>query len=121
MSGENGIGGRGKSGSALLSDLIDPHRARGAANLLAQALDKGYIDGFTINYADLKAKAQTLVDSDNPRLRNAGIKLQLAMAFHDLKLVGLAQESMGDKVPVQHEHRHFVVPPPRVLGESNGS
>lgn len=76
-------GGRGQ---CSLADLMDPHRARGTAGLLAAAIRAGYIDAFCIDYKALKAKATELSNHEHPRIKASALKLLTAMALHDLKL-----------------------------------
>lgn len=84
MSGDDPSGGRGH---CSLNDLLDPHRARGAAGLLATAIRNGYLDIFGIDYAECKKLATELARNEKPRLKAAGLKLLSAMAKHDLELM----------------------------------
>lgn len=84
--------------------------------MLARALRLGYVDIFGIDYAYAKKKAMEMTKSDDRRIQAAGTKLLVAMAAHDLKLMELA--SGETREATVHEHRHFVVPPPRLIGES---
>ena len=108
---ENSIqGGRGE---VTLRDLADPHRARGAAKMIARALEAGYIDIFAIDYQEVKKLARALSKCAEPRAAAAGLKLLVEMAKHDLKLLELvdgAQEVKQEQTVVVYN-----VPPPRQL------
>lgn len=86
----NSGGGRGQ---ALLTDLLDPHRARGSAGLIGRAIEAGYLGAFCIDYAEVKKTARELLVSDKPRVRAAGVKLMATMANHDLKLMEIADKA----------------------------
>jgi len=96
---------RGGRGQCSLADLMDPHRARGAAGLLARAISAGYIDAFCIDYQEAKKLARELAQlKDNPRAKAAGVKLLAAMAIHDLKLMEIADKSkrLDDGLPTEN-------------------
>lgn len=119
MSSENGLGGQGeiaRSGACSLRDLFTPGHEREGARMLARALQAGYIDIFSIDYPAAKKKATEMSNDPDKRIASAGTKLLVAMAAHDLKLLELIEPE--NREPIVHEHRHFVVPPPRVIGEA---
>jgi hypothetical protein len=86
-------GDDGGRGQCALRDLMDPHRARGTAGLIAQAITYGYLDAFCIDYQETKRLAQELARNESPRLKAAGLKLLTAMALHDLKLLEVIDKS----------------------------
>jgi hypothetical protein len=83
----------GGRGTCTLADLMDPHRARGAAGMLATAIKYGYVDAFCIDYGAAKRAAFELSQSEDGRAKAAGTKLLAAMALHDLKLMELLDKS----------------------------
>lgn len=109
---------KGSGGRCSLADLFEPGHERMGANILARAIRYGYIDAFTIDYAAAKRKAEELAQDPDRRVAAAGAKLLVEMAKHDLKLLELANDPEA-KVKV-HEHRHYVVPPPRLLSDRDG-
>lgn len=83
--------------------------------MLARALQAGYVDIFSIDYAETKKRAIEMSNDPDARIKAAGTKLLVAMANHDLKLIELA--SGGKEVTTEtHQHIHFHVPPPREIG-----
>lgn len=89
MSGSNGhsMNGDGGRGHCSLADLLDPHRARGAAGILASAIRNKYIDLFAIDYVATKKAVAGMMKSEDMRIRAAAAKLAVAMAGHDLNLM----------------------------------
>ena len=116
MNPDNGNIIPGGQGACSLRDLFDPGHERQGCTMLASALKAGYVDIFSIDYPAVKRKAKELSEDEDKRVSAAGTKLLVAMAQHDLKLLELLEGAPEDRVQV-HEHRHFIVPPPRVLGE----
>ena len=76
-----------------MTDLLDPHRARGTAGLLTKAIEAGYIGAFCIDYAEVKRAARELLLSDKARVRASAVKLLATMAVHDLKLMEIADKA----------------------------
>lgn len=58
--------------------------------MLARALQAGYVDIFSIDYAETKKRAIEMSNDPDARIKAAGTKLLVAMANHDLKLIELA-------------------------------
>jgi hypothetical protein len=115
----------GGRGNCVLADLYDPHRARGAAGILATAIKYGYVDAFCIDYSKARAAAEELADKDDPRLKAAGAKLLVSMAAHDLNVVTaldkgerLDSGDVTDRTAHEHTHTVYTCEPPRVIGEA---
>ena len=101
-----------------LTDLLEDGHERQGLGLLRKAINHGWIDGFWIDYAEAKKHARELLRSDDDRVRLGAVRTLAVMADHDLKL--LDRMAGGESQPVQvHEHRHYVIKPPRLLGEAD--
>lgn len=110
--GSNGQNGHiqprenGGRGNCSLADLIpdDPHRQRGAAEMIATAIRNGYLDAFCVDYRKVKKWAEELAQSDEPRAKAAGVKVLTTMAQHDLKLWELLGAKEAASVVVNVEN-----------------
>lgn len=107
---------KGVRGTLRLADLFEDGHERQGMALLRKAINQGWVDGFWIDYAEAKKHARELLKSDDDRVRLGAVRTLTVMAEHDLKLI--EKMSGGEAPEVQvHEHRHYIVKPPRLLGE----